>query len=119
MQKTGSYKPRGMVWSLMNLTPEQRSRGVITFSAGNAAQGLAYAGRIIGAKATVIMPAAASPTKAQATRDYGAEVILHGTAQEALIKCRELSEQRGLTFLSSYDDLALMQGHATMGLELV
>ncbi len=119
LQKTGSYKPRGMLWALMNMTPEQLARGVITFSAGNAAQGLAYAGGIIGTKAVVVMPAAASPTKAQATRDYGAEVILHGTAQEAFALCRQLSADRGLTFLSSYDDVPLMQGHATMGLELV
>jgi threonine dehydratase len=118
-QKTGSYKPRGMLWSLMSMTPEQRARGIITFSAGNAAQGLAYAGRIIGSKATVVMPSTASPTKAQATREYGAEVILHGNAQEAMALCRQLSSERGLTFLSSYDDLPLMEGHATMGLEIV
>ena len=68
LQKTGSYKPRGMLWALTCMTPEQRARGVITFSAGNAAQGLAYAGRILGAPAVVVMPAAASPTKVQATR---------------------------------------------------
>ncbi len=118
-QKTGSYKPRGMLWSLMSMPVEQRARGVITFSAGNAAQGLAYAGRILGAPAVVVMPAAASPLKAQATRDYGAEVILHGTAQEAFVLCRQLAEDRGLTFVPSYDDYNLMQGHATMGLELV
>lgn len=120
LQKTGSYKPRGMVWSLMNMTPEQRSRGVITFSAGNAAQGLAYAGGILGAKAVVVMPAAASPLKAQATRDYGAEVFLHGTtAQEAFTRCQDLAKERGLTYQPSYDDLPLMEGHATMGLEIV
>lgn len=118
-QKTGSYKPRGMLWSLMSMSPEQRARGVITFSAGNAAQGLAYAANIVGSKATVVMPATASPTKAQATRDYGAEVILHGTAQECLAHCRQLAADRQLTFVSSYDDVALMQGHSTMGLELV
>lgn len=118
-QKTGSYKPRGMLWSLMSMDPAQRRRGVITFSAGNAAQGLAYAGRILDAPVTVTMPAAASATKAQATRDYGAEVILHGTPQECLIHCRQLAQERALTFISSYDDLALMQGHATLGLELV
>ena len=120
LQKTGSYKPRGMLWSLKSMTPQQRSRGVITFSAGNAAQGLAYAGGIVGANAVVVMPAAASPLKAQATRDYGAEVILHGaTAQEAFALCKQLAAERGLTYQPSYDDAALMQGHATMGLELV
>jgi threonine dehydratase len=118
-QKTGSYKPRGMLWSLMSMTPEQRSRGVITFSAGNAAQGLAYAGNLLGAPVTVTMPAAASPTKAQATRDYGANVVLHGNPQECLAKCRQIAVERQLTFLSSYDDPALMEGHATLGLELM
>lgn len=119
LQKTGSYKPRGMLWSLLSMTPEQRERGVITFSAGNAAQGLAYAAGKVGAKATVTMPATASPTKAQATRDYGAEVILHGTPQENLENCHRIAAERGLTFVSSYDDLPLMQGHATLGLEIV
>lgn len=118
-QKTGSYKPRGMLWSLMSMPPEQRARGVITFSAGNAAQGLAYAGNLLGAPVTVTMPATASPTKAQATREYGANVVLHGNAQECLAKCREIAAERQLTFLSSYDDLHLMEGHATLGLELV
>lgn len=118
-QKTGSYKPRGMVYALQSMSPEQRARGVITFSAGNAAQGLAYAARIVGARATVVMPSTASPTKAQATREYGADVVLHGSAAECLAHCRKLSIEHSLTFVSSYDDVALMQGHATLGLELV
>ena len=118
-QKTGSYKPRGMLWSLLSMTPEQRARGVITFSAGNAAQGLAYAGKLLNAPVTVTMPATASPSKAQATREYGANVILHGNAQECLAKCREIAAEQQLTFISSYDDLALMEGHATLGLEVV
>lgn len=118
-QKTGSYKPRGMLWCLMSMSRKQRERGVITFSAGNAAQGLAYAGAILGSPVTVTMPATASPIKVQATRDYGAEVILHGNPRECLERCREIAAERGLTFVSSYDDVALMQGHATLGLELL
>lgn len=118
-QKTGSYKPRGMLWALMQMSEAQRRSGVITFSAGNAAQGLAYAGGILGTPVVVTMPAQASPTKAQATRDYGAEVILHGTPSECLELCRNLARERSLTFLSSYDDLALMEGHATLGHEIV
>ncbi|MBL8270936.1 threonine/serine dehydratase [Steroidobacter sp.] len=118
LQKTGSYKPRGMLWALMNLEEERRKRGVITFSAGNAAQGLAYAGRILNVPITVTMPAAASPTKAQATRDYGAEVFLHGVPKECLQFCTQLASERGLTFISSYDNAELMEGHATLGLEL-
>lgn len=119
LQKTGSYKPRGMLWSLMAMDPAQRARGVITFSSGNAAQGLAYAGRLLGVAVTVAMPATANPTKVQATRDYGAEVLLHGTPLECLAFCRQLAADRDLTFISSYDDMALMQGHATLGLEIL
>ena len=119
LQKTGSYKPRGMLWAVMSLSDQQRARGVITFSAGNAAQGLAYAGGLLGVKVIVTMPEAASPTKAQAAREYGAEVILHGTARECLERCREIAADRGLTFVSAYDDISLMQGHATLGMEVL
>src|SRR6185437_16195436 len=118
-QKTGSYKPRGMLWALRQLDEERLQRGVITFSAGNAAQGLAFAARLAGTKATVVMPATASPIKAQATREYGAEVILYGTPKECLEHCRSLAETRGLSFVSSYDDVDLMAGHATLGLEIL
>jgi len=118
-QKTGSYKPRGMLWALMQLGPERLKKGVITFSAGNAAQGLAFASRLLTAKATIVMPATASPAKAQATRDYGAEVILHGNARECLEHCRALATEHGMNFISSYDDLDLMSGHATLGAEIL
>jgi threonine dehydratase len=118
-QKTGSYKPRGMLWRLLQLSPEQKAAGVITFSAGNAAQGLAYAASIVGTRATVVMPQQASPAKAEATRGYGGEVIRHGTAAECFTLCLELSEKRGLTFVPSYDDETLMAGHASLGLEIL
>lgn len=119
LQKTGSFKPRGMLNKLLLLSDAQKRAGVITFSAGNAAQGLAYAAGIVGVKATVVMPAHASPTKAQATRDYGGEIILHGNAAECFEKCMQLVRERGLTFVSSYDDVELMTGHASLGLELL
>jgi threonine dehydratase len=118
-QKTGSYKPRGMLWALMNLEPEVAARGAITFSAGNAAQGLAFAGRILGIDTKVVMPATASPAKAAATRGYGAEVVLFGTPQECLAHCLETAEREGRRFISSYDDEALMTGHASLGLEVL
>lgn len=118
-QKTGSYKPRGMLWKLLTLTPTERRAGAITFSAGNAAQGLAYAAAVTGTRAAVVMPQQASPIKAAATRGYGAEVILRGNAAECLAHCLELSRERGLTFVSSYDDETLMEGHASLGLELL
>jgi threonine dehydratase len=117
-QKTGSYKPRGMIWALMTLSDRERAAGAITFSAGNAAQGLAYAGAALGVKTVVVMAATANPTKVQATRDYGAEVILHGTPQEAAQFCLDLAAERGLTYISSYDDDSLMTGHASLGCEI-
>jgi threonine dehydratase len=119
LQKTGSYKPRGLLWALQCLSSESKRAGVITFSAGNAGQGLAYAGGIFGIPVTVVMPALASPAKAAATRDYGAEVILHGTAQQCLIHCQEIAKARGLTFVHSYDNPTLMAGYASLGLEIL
>lgn len=118
-QKTGSYKPRGMLWALMSLEAAEARRGAITFSAGNAAQGLAFAGRILGIDNKVIMPATASPAKAAATRGYGAEVELYGTPQECLAHCLAVAEREGRRFISSYDDEALMTGHASLGLEVL
>src|SRR6185369_16493260 len=78
LQKTGSFKPRGMTARVASLSAAERERGIITFSAGNAAQGYAYAGAAMGVPVTVVMPAAANPTKVAATKGYGAEVILEG-----------------------------------------
>ncbi|MCW5770662.1 MAG: threonine/serine dehydratase [Rhodospirillaceae bacterium] len=118
-QKTGSFKPRGMLNKLLTLTPEQKERGAITFSAGNAAQGLAYAGGIVGVKAVVVMPETASPIKAQATRDYGGEVVQKGDSAQCYAHSLELVKERGYTFVSSFDDRTLMEGHASLGLEIL
>jgi threonine dehydratase len=118
-QKTGSYKPRGMIWALSQFSAEQRAAGAITFSAGNAAQALAYAGRVLGINTVVIMAETANPTKVHATRSYGAEVIQYGTPQQAAQYCLDIAAERGLTFISSYDDDNLMNGHASLGLEIL
>jgi threonine dehydratase len=118
-QKTGSFKPRGMVAKLLTLTPEERARGAITFSAGNAAQGLAYAGAITGTTTTVVMPEGASAAKAEATRQYGARVVLHGTSADAYVRCMEIKQAENLVFVSSFDDDDLMRGHASLGLEIL
>ncbi len=118
-QKTGSFKPRGMLAKLRTLSTEERARGAITFSAGNAAQGLAYAGAINGVPVTVVMPAAASPAKAEATRGYGARVVLHGGIAEAYARCIEIKETENLVFVSAFDDDDLMAGHASLGLEIL
>jgi threonine dehydratase len=118
-QRTGSFKPRGMLARLLNLSPAERGRGAITFSAGNAAQGLAFAGGIAGVPTTVVMPETASPIKAEATRGYGAKVVLHGTAADAYVRCMEICEKENLIFVPSFDDDMLMRGHASLGLELM
>ena len=119
LQKTGSFKPRGFINKLMTLPQEQQDRGAITFSAGNAAQGLAFAAAIVGMNAVVVMPASASPAKAEATHGYGAEVILHGDVPASYAYCMELAERHGYTFVSGFDDVDAMQGHASLGLELL
>src|ERR1043166_7273638 len=119
-QKTGSFKPRGALNRLLQLGDEERRRGVVTFSAGNHAQALAWASRVAGVRATVVMPAAASPAKAEASRGYGAEVLLHGAnGMEALARMKEIQAERGLTFVHPFDDEEIQAGTGTVALELL
>lgn len=118
LQKTGSFKPRGMTNRLLLLSPAEKKRGAITFSAGNMAQGLAFGCAIAGMKAVVVMPETASPLKAAATRGYGAEVILHGDVTSSYEHCMALIEKHGYVF-ARFDDQDVMEGHATLGLEIV
>jgi len=118
LQKTGSFKPRGALNHLTALPPPVRKRGVVTISAGNHAQGVAYASRVLGIAATVVMPAAASRAKAEAARGYGAEVILHGDVAAAFQKVRDLELERGLHFVHPFDDPLIVAGQATLGLEI-
>ncbi len=119
LQKTGSFKPRGALNHLSALSSEVRSRGVVTISAGNHAQGVAYAARVLGIPATVVMPAGASRAKAEAARGYGAEVILHGDVAAAFQKVHELERERGLHFVHPFDDPRIIAGQATVGLEIL
>ncbi|PYQ14654.1 MAG: pyridoxal-5'-phosphate-dependent protein beta subunit [Acidobacteria bacterium] len=119
LQKTGSFKPRGALNHMAALSPEAKVRGVITISAGNHAQGVAYAAKVLGLSATVVMPESASPTKAEAARGYGAEVILHGDVAAAFAKVRELERDRGLHFVHPFDDPRVVAGQATLGMEIV
>jgi threonine dehydratase len=119
LQKTGSFKPRGVLNKLRGLTPEEKRRGLITISAGNHAQALAYAAAVEGLRCVVVMPETASPTKVAASRGYGAEVVLHGTVHEALEKMHELRESRGLTLVHPYDDPLVIAGQGTVGLEIL
>ena len=119
-QKTGSYKIRGPLNKFTYLTDEERRRGVVCSSAGNHAQGVALAAKIHGIKAVVVMAENATPSKVAATRGYGAEVVLHGTIwDEANEKAKELVGERGLTYVHPFDDLELIAGQGTLGLEII
>jgi threonine dehydratase len=119
-QRTGSYKIRGPLNKFTQLSDEERRRGVVCSSAGNHAQGVALAARIHGIKAVVVMAENATPSKIAATRGYGAEVVLHGTIwDEANEKAKELVRDRGLTYVHPFDDLQLIAGQGTLGLEVV
>ncbi len=118
LQKTGSFKPRGALNRIATLSQEQRDAGVITISAGNNAQGVAFAANIAGVHAVLVMPENAVASKVAATRDYGAEVVLHGDVHAAFAKLEELRLARGLTLLHPFDDPMLIAGHGTLGLEI-
>ncbi len=120
LQVTGSFKPRGMTNRLSNLAPDERGRGLITLSAGNAAQAVAYAGSTLGVPVTVVMPAAASVAKAEAAAQYGAEVILYGEhVGDTFTRMQELRDERGLLFVHPFDDPDIIAGHGTVGLEIL
>ena len=119
LQKTGSFKPRGMLNSLHHLDAEEKTRGVITMSAGNAAQALAFAAARLNIAATVVMPRRASRSKAAATEGYGARVLLHGDMHDLLPKVQQLQREQGLTFVHPFDDPRLIAGHGSLGLELL
>jgi threonine dehydratase len=118
-QRTGSYKIRGPLNKFAELTPDERQRGVICSSAGNHAQGVALAASIYGIRAVVVMATNATPSKIDATKAYGAEVVLHGTIwDEANERAKELVAERGLTYIHPFDDLDLIAGQGTLGLEV-
>jgi threonine dehydratase len=120
LQRTGSYKIRGPLVKLERLTQAERERGVVCSSAGNHAQGVALAAAIKGVRAVVCMAENATPAKIEATRAYGAEVVLEGTIwDEADEKARELVASEGLTYVHPFDDLDLIAGQGTVGLELL
>ena len=119
-QRTGSYKIRGPLNKFAQLSEAQKKRGVICSSAGNHAQGVALAAAIHGIKAVVVMAENATPSKVAATRGYGAEVVLHGTIwDEANERAKELVRERGYTYVHPFDDLELIAGQGTVGLEIM
>jgi threonine dehydratase len=119
-QRTGSYKLRGPLNKLLDLSPESRERGVVCSSAGNHAQGLALAARTYGIAATVVMASNATVSKIEATKHYGAEVVLHGNIwDEANAKALQMADDEGLTYVHPFDDPALVAGQGTVGREIV
>jgi len=119
-QRTGSYKIRGPLNKFTFLSDDQKRRGVICSSAGNHAQGVALAARIHGIHAVVCMAANATPSKVEATRAYGAEVVLHGSIwDEANERAKELVAERGYTYIHPFDDEQLIMGQGTVGLEIL
>jgi threonine dehydratase len=120
LQKTGSFKPRGALNLIRNTPADELGRGVITISAGNHAQGVAWAAGAAGVQATIVMQSTASPTKIAATRGYGAEVVLiDGTITEAFAELHRLQEERNLTLIHPFNDPLLIAGHGTVGLEII
>lgn len=119
-QRTGSYKIRGPLNKFAHLSADEKARGVICSSAGNHAQGVALAAQLAGIHAVVVMAENATPAKVAATRGYGAEVVLHGTIwDEANVRAQELARERGLTMVHPFDDIDLIAGQGTVGLEIV
>lgn len=119
-QKTGSFKPRGMLTKVASLSTEEKARGIVTWSAGNAAQGAAFAAAAEGIPCAVFMWATANPLKVAATRGYGAEVDLAaGSPAEAHELLLAYVEETGRTFVHPFDDPVLQAGHGTLGLEVL
>ncbi len=119
MQFTGAYKVRGAYYKMSTLSEEERSKGLITASAGNHAQGVAYAAKCYGAKATIVMPTTTPLMKVNRTKGYGAEVVLHGDVyDEACAKAYELAAEHGYTFIHPFDDLTVATGQGTIAMEI-
>jgi threonine dehydratase len=120
LQKTGSFKVRGALNRIQLMEPDVRTRGLVTASAGNHAQGVAYAAKMMGVGVTVVMPKTAALSKIQATTGYGAKIVLHGTSyREAYDHATALGEERGWTFVHAFDDYDVIAGAGTLGLELL
>lgn len=120
LQRTGSFKLRGAYNKIMKLSNEEKKRGVIASSAGNHAQGVAYAAQQLGIKSVIVMPKDAPLIKVDATKNYGAEVVLHGDVyDDAYNKACELQEKEGYVFVHPFDDKDVIEGQGSIGLEIL
>lgn len=119
MQYTGAYKLRGAYYKISTLSEEEREKGLITASAGNHAQGVAYAARCYGVNATIVMPTTTPLIKVNRTKNYGAKVVLHGDVyDEACEYAYQLAQEHGYTFVHPFDDLAVATGQGTIAMEI-
>ncbi len=120
MQFTGAYKVRGAYYKISTLTDEERGRGLITASAGNHAQGVAYAAKIYGARAVIVMPTTTPLIKVNRTKSYGAEVVLYGNVyDEACAHALKLAEENGYTFIHPFDDETVATGQGSIAMEII
>jgi len=119
LQRTGSFKPRGALNKVLGLDAADRAKGLITVSAGNHAQAVAWAAQIVGTSATVVMPSDAPQSKRDAVHGYGAEVILHSDRATLFARLDAVREERGLTFIHPFDDPEVLAGAGTTGLEIL
>ena len=120
MQHTGAYKIRGAYYKISTLSDEERGRGLITASAGNHAQGVAFAAKKFGCKAVIVMPTVTPLIKVNRTKSYGAEVILHGDVyDDAYAYACELAEKEGYTFVHPFNDIDVATGQGTIAMEIV
>ncbi len=119
MQYTGAYKLRGAYYKISTMSNEEREKGLITASAGNQAQGVAYAAKCYGVKATIVMPTTTPLIKVNRTKNYGAQVVLYGDVyDEACEHAYELAKEHGYTFVHPFDDLAVATGQGTIAMEI-
>jgi len=120
LQRTGSFKLRGAYNKIVQLSAEEKARGVIAASAGNHAQGVAVAARLANTPSVVVMPHTAPDSKVAASRAYGAEIILHGDHyHDAFVRAKELARERGLTLIPGFDDPDIVAGQGTIGIEIL
>ncbi len=119
MQYTGAYKVRGAYYKISTLSEEERAKGLITASAGNHAQGVAYAAKIFGVKAVIVMPTTTPLIKVNRTKSYGAEVVLHGDVyDDACAYAMKLAEENGYTFVHPFDDEVVATGQGSIAMEI-
>ena len=120
MQYTGAYKLRGAYYKISTLSEEEKAKGLITASAGNHAQGVAYAAKAYGVKATIVMPTTTPLIKVERTKRYGVETVLYGdNYDEACARAYELADEHGYTFIHPFDDLAVATGQGTIAMEII